>query len=947
MNEKEEDPSSLKELLNSIHRMDKKLKFDSLLSEDKDFEEFEDEEATNQLLIGERENESKSTITRVETSYKYHKDRFAEHLDISSKNTTNLQFNSLYTSRLEKLGAVLKLQIEEKYPDYLDNLQKILQIKPGDESIIIGTIYKEMELKPSILKQYAQSRDLQLPQTPALMDSYVGEKDSLVFEDETGRVKLVGKTFDVNSLLTGLNVAIFGKGLPNAEFEVKEIIYPGVPPQPYLKESEELEDDTYVCLISGISIGNPNATLLLNLFTDYITGNLGSPIDQKFVSRIARVIIAGNSIQKEDSPVESFMKYKSKQEILEKQKKMSLPIKDLDIFLSEICQSVPVDILPGSSDPTNYSLPQHPFNPCLLPFSVQNSNINLVTNPYESEIGGRIFLGTAGQNIDNASRYINITDKSKIIERTLLWRHIAPTAPDTLACTSLDHDIFVIEQCPHFYFIGNQDRFDSHLIEGQHGELTRVIQIPRFSETGTIVLVNLKTLEAFPVEFDTNSYFPDQLSGESKSQYQNGLLYLTPIRIIWVTSSSSSSSLKPTALGLNHENTIDVIPSNPSGLKTLSSSPKIQITLSKQSIKLSFHNGKRDEFLKVYKEYINHRREELKRIALQQQQQQQQHYNSPPPSYYQHQQQQQYNSSPPSYYQHQQQQYQQQQYNSPYPQQPDQYQQYQQQYQQYRQQSPLPPPTQSNRSDPNFNTSNAGISGLIKNINKKSEETDKVLAEAFTDLSALMDKAKDMVKLSERLKLTLDKQSKDSTSTPEEEEFRTFLLQMGIESPVTKKTAKSKYHDELSKQLSEWILTKQILQKQGSSTMNINSGMIPLGDLYCIFNRARGIELISPDDLYRACLLFEQLDLPLRLRKFDSGVMVVQSIHENDEQVAKEIIDIITIKGAITAFDLAKIQNISINLSKEKLLASEKTGKLCRDETIEGITFHKNFFLEF
>jgi len=47
--------------------------------------------------------------------------------------------------------------------------------------------------------------------------------------------------------------------------------------------------------------------------------------------------------------------------------------------------------------------------------------------------------------------------------------------------------------------------------------------------------------------------------------------------------------------------------------------------------------------------------------------------------------------------------------------------------------------------------------------------------------------------------------------------------------------------------------------------------VIALTDLYCIFNRARGTEMISPDDLYRAALLFETLKLPVRLRKFDSG----------------------------------------------------------------------------
>lgn len=36
-------------------------------------------------------------------------------------------------------------------------------------------------------------------------------------------------------------------------------------------------------------------------------------------------------------------------------------------------------------------------------------------------------------------------------------------------------------------------------------------------------------------------------------------------------------------------------------------------------------------------------------------------------------------------------------------------------------------------------------------------------------------------------------------------------------------------------------------------------GIMPLPDVYCLYNRARGTELVSPDDLLRAVALFEQV----------------------------------------------------------------------------------------
>lgn len=42
------------------------------------------------------------------------------------------------------------------------------------------------------------------------------------------------------------------------------------------------------------------------------------------------------------------------------------------------------------------------------------------------------FLGTSGQNIHDFEKYSEGSDKVEFLERTLKWRHIAPTAPNTL-----------------------------------------------------------------------------------------------------------------------------------------------------------------------------------------------------------------------------------------------------------------------------------------------------------------------------------------------------------------------------------------------------------------------------------------------------------------------------------------------------------------------------------
>ena len=42
-------------------------------------------------------------------------------------------------------------------------------------------------------------------------------------------------------------------------------------------------------------------------------------------------------------------------------------------------------------------------------------------------------LGTSGENIDDLFKYSEGSDRLALLEDTLLWNHITPTAPDTLS----------------------------------------------------------------------------------------------------------------------------------------------------------------------------------------------------------------------------------------------------------------------------------------------------------------------------------------------------------------------------------------------------------------------------------------------------------------------------------------------------------------------------------
>lgn len=228
-----------------------------------------------------------------------------------------------------------------------------------------------------------------------------------------------------------------------------------------------------------------------------------------------------------------------------------------------------------------------------------------------------------------------------------------------------------------------------------------------------------------------------------------------------------------------------------------------------------------------------------------------------------------------------------------------------------------------------------GIVGIERKLEEKRKETDKNISEAFEDLSKLMEKAKEMVELSKSIANKIKDKQGDITED-ETIRFKSYLLSMGIANPVTRETHGSgtHYHMQLAKQLGDILLGP--LEERG--------GMMALTEVYCLVNRARGMELLSPEDMVNACKLLESLKLPLRLRVFDSGVMVVQLQSHSEEEMITSAIDNVSEKGSLTAEEFAKLLGLSVLLAKERLLLAEKMGHLCRDDSVEGLRFYPNLF---
>ncbi|KAK9156622.1 hypothetical protein Scep_003196 [Stephania cephalantha] len=391
------------------------------------------------------------------------------------------QYSQIYFARLHYMRSVLYSLIPNWKPQV--PVCTVLGLEKGKECIIVGTIYKHMKLKPCVLDEYSKERSAVPIVKP---HNFMHPDDHLVLEDESGRVKLSGDVFSPSTFVTGIVVALHGKETDAGDFLVLDILEAGLAPQ--IEFSLDSREEKYVVFVSGLSVGGSSSNPLHFQL-----------LEQAIASQIVRVVIAGDSVEIPHGILNG-------QNLGTKElSRLSEPTKELDIFITQLAAAVPLDIMPGPNDPANFSLPQQPLHRCLFPGASTYNTFTSCTNPHLFELDGVSFLGTSGQNVDDLEKYSDAKDKLEFMERQLRWRHIAPTAPNTLECYPFtDRDPFFMESCPHVYFVGNQNKYESRLLKGSEGQIVRLICIPKFCKTGVAVALNLRNLECHTLSFSIN-----------------------------------------------------------------------------------------------------------------------------------------------------------------------------------------------------------------------------------------------------------------------------------------------------------------------------------------------------------------------------------------------------------------------------------------------------------
>ncbi|KAL0207286.1 hypothetical protein P9112_011914 [Eukaryota sp. TZLM1-RC] len=268
---------------------------------------------------------------------------------------------------------------------------------------------------------------------------------------------------------------------------------------------------------------------------------------------------------------------------------------------------------------------------------------------------------------------------------------------------------------------------------------------------------------------------------------------------------------------------------------------------------------------------------------------------------------------------------------------------------------------------PGFSAPSVTSYGIASGRNMIEHERDVVKStlSGIDDLSSLQTHAKELTALASRLSGSVaEAQNKGSeVLTEAETNVNTVLDSLGLSSVVTKF---NKSHVEFLEQVSLEVasLLKPLLTSKNNSNQIPGSfvgdwgGIIGLVDAFCVANRARGTDLLSPNDFLLACQHFKSINCGLFLFDLPSGSRAIMTGNSLSDvfRMIRETVELMTVNNGdviliddskVAGFSIAEIAsflNVSVGLIKDLVIGAEEEAILLRDESLEGLRFWLNIF---
>ncbi|GAA5903000.1 hypothetical protein JCM5296_004513 [Sporobolomyces johnsonii] len=273
-----------------------------------------------------------------------------------------------------------------------------------------------------------------------------------------------------------------------------------------------------------------------------------------------------------------------------------------------------------------------------------------------------------------------------------------------------------------------------------------------------------------------------------------------------------------------------------------------------------------------------------------------------------------------------------------------------------------------------------GIDAILRGIDLSARDREDSLEDALKDLESLMAKAKEMITLAQSINTQLSAQTQPTTpssssSSPAELARAASLASASLASlglvtaAITPDQVASsrEYHRELARELAGVLQKGRVLEGRG--------GIMGLDEVWCVWNRARGVALVSPKDLRSAAPYLPLFTAPaLSLLTFPSGLTILHTPHFSLPAFTSRLLSHLDLRQALVAslsdgeagdegerreregmtlLEIAKVEGVSVGLGKEMVELVElgmagagEGGQIVRDEQGgEGVRWFRNFIV--
>ncbi|KAL0222459.1 hypothetical protein RCL1_002313 [Eukaryota sp. TZLM3-RCL] len=268
--------------------------------------------------------------------------------------------------------------------------------------------------------------------------------------------------------------------------------------------------------------------------------------------------------------------------------------------------------------------------------------------------------------------------------------------------------------------------------------------------------------------------------------------------------------------------------------------------------------------------------------------------------------------------------------------------------------------------------SGVGVAAAKNMVHMERDQARQVMTN-IEDLEALQKHANELTSLATRLSRSVNEaksQENSSENLIDDAETRVngVLNSLGLSVVASRNNlSNSEFYIALARDITT-VLKPILTSKSNNSLKNFTGvfvgdwgGLIGLHDGFCLVNRARSTDLVSPCDFLQACQLLEDLSTGLTLYTLPSGSKAIitgrgisganQMIQSHFERVSQSpgLDWSVKVKGKVfvglSVVEIATSLELAVGITKDLIVGLERESVLVRDESTNGVLYFLNAFL--